>query len=202
MEPEIRLEDLKEKLKIRLKPERYEHTIGVYYTALCMAMKFEEDLSKTAVAALLHDCAKNMSDKELIDICTEDHVEIFKEELDMPDLLHQKAGAIVARKEFGIEDPYILNAIGCHTTGRFDMTLLDKIIFAADYIEPGRYKQRHLPMIRKAAFTDIDYACFLILFDTIEYLNRAHIELHPDTALVYEEFAQKMYSKGLKDGKS
>ena len=196
----MELNEIQAKLKETLNPQRYEHTIGVYYTALCMAMKFEADLEKTGLAAMLHDCAKNLSDEELTALCMEYNIEISGAEILDPQLLHQKAGAIIAKRDYGVDDPEILNAIACHTTGRFDMTLLDKIIFAADYIEPGRYKQKHLPMIRKACFTDIDYAVFLILFDTIEYLNSKNIDLHPDTALVYEEFAQKMYMKGLKNG--
>ena len=158
------LEELQEELKDVLKKKRYNHTIGVRYTAQAMAMCFGEDIVKAGYAGMLHDCAKYLSDVEMMSECTKYHITCSKAEKLKPSLLHAKLGACYAREKYGMEDEQVVSAIRWHTTGKPGMNTLEKIIFIADYIEPDR-------KIRKAAFCDLDKAMYLILKNTLEYLG-------------------------------
>lgn len=168
----MKVPEIKEKLKAELKHSRYEHTIGVAYTAMALAMRYELPIHDAEIAGLLHDCAKCMPNEKLYKICINHNIVLTETEIKNPSLLHSKAGAVVAKRDYGIDDEGILNAIRYHTTGRPGMTMLEKIIFTADYIEPGRAKQKRLPEIRKMAFMDIDACIYMISADTLEYLNQ------------------------------
>ena len=85
-------------------------------------------------------------------------------------------------------DREILDAIACHTTGKTDMTTLDKILYIADYIEPRRYKAENLPIIRKMAFEDLDDTMYAILSGTLEYLDKKGGNIDPMTVEAYEYF--------------
>ncbi len=160
------------KLKKRLDEERFYHTLGVSYTSASLAMKYGFDVDKARLAGLLHDCAKQYSAKELFDLCKKNGLEITKIESEYPSLLHSKYGAFMAEHEFGTCDIEILNAIKYHTTGRPGMSLLEKIVFVADYIEPTRTVLPKLSEIRKISFEDIDKAVIMELEMTIEHLKR------------------------------
>ena len=86
-------------------------------------------------------------------------------------MLHAKYGAWLAEHKYGIEDKEVLDAIRWHTTGRPDMSLLEKIVFTADYIEPRRDKAADLPVVRSVAFIDLDECVYIILKGTLEYLE-------------------------------
>ncbi len=165
------LEELQEELKGVLKKRRYNHTIGVRYTAQAMAMCFDEDIIKAGYAGMLHDCAKYLSDVEIMSECTKHHITCSKAEKLKPSLLHAKLGACYAREKYGMEDELVLSAIRWHTTGKPGMNTLEKIIFIADYIEPDRKMLPGMEEIRKAAFSDLDKAMYLILKNTLEYLG-------------------------------
>lgn len=150
---------------------RFEHTMGVAKTAKKMAEVLGENPNKAYLAGLLHDCAKCISDEEKIKICKENSIEISASEKCNPFLLHAKAGAYFTQYKYHITDTDIINAVRYHTTGRPDMSLLEKIIFTADYIEPGRNKQPNLEELRKSAYLDIDFTVYMILRDTLNYLE-------------------------------
>lgn len=179
-------EDIQSKLKESLKGSRYEHTIGVMYTAGCMAMAHGYDISKAMLAGLLHDCAKCMSYEEQVKICEENRREITECERKNKALLHSKAGAILAKTGYGIEDEEILHAIEYHTTSIAGMNTLDKIIYIADYIEPSRDQAPNLAYIRKLAYSDLDACLAEILYDTLEYLKEKGYIIDPMTAESYE----------------
>lgn len=160
-----------EDLKRTLKPQRFTHTVGVAETAKEMAETFGVNPNKAYFAGMLHDCAKNLSDAELLRICEENNIEVSECEAKSPYLLHGKAGAYIARTKYGITDEEILSAIIWHTTGKPDMTKLEKIVFSADYIEPGRHKQSNLAFLRELSHKDLDLLTFHILKDTVEYLK-------------------------------
>ena len=162
---------LRKWLKKKLDEDRYEHTLGVAYTAVCLAMRYGEDMYKAEIAGLLHDCAKCIPDEIKVSKCQEKGIPITDIEAKNPSLLHAKLGAYYAEKKFHVSDPDILNAILYHTTGRPGMSLLEEIVFVADYIEPRRVKAINLPYIRKLAFLDIDRAVFVILDQTLSYLS-------------------------------
>ena len=177
-----------------LSGKRFQHTLGVAYTAAAMAMKYDVDVKKALIAGLLHDCAKCMSDEKLLKLSEKENIEVTDVERRNPYLLHAKVGAMLASKEYDIDDEEILDAITYHTTGRPGMTDLDKIVFVADYIEPGRDKAPNLAKVRKLAFEDLDGAVRRILKDTLNYLEGekgSDSEIDPMTAKTYEYYQEK-----------
>lgn len=186
----MEIQQMRKKLKKTLDKERYEHTKGVMYTAGCLAMAYEYPVEQAMIAGLLHDCAKCIPNDEKIRICEENHVLITSVERENPTLLHAKAGAVLAKEKYGIKDPQILHAIQVHTTGVPDMSLLDKIIYVADYIEPKRDKAPHLEMIRRIAFSDINQCVAEILYDTLHFLEGRKGSIDPTTQLTYEYYRQ------------
>ena len=172
---------IRKKLKDSLSKSRYEHTLGVEFTSAAMAMKFGADIDRTQLAGLLHDCAKCIDDEEKLEECQKYNVQLTSVEKRNPFLIHSKLGAVYAKEKYGVDDEEILSTIRFHTTGRPDMSLIEKIVFIADYIEPARDKAKNLGLIRKMAFEDIDEAMYLILRDTLEYLKSGAGELDPGT---------------------
>ena len=165
------LEEIQEELKKVLKRKRYQHTVGVRYTAQAMAMCFEEDIEKAGYAGMLHDCAKYLSDEEMLVECRKHHIVCSDTEKIRPSLLHAKLGACYAKEFYGVEDDKVLSGIRWHTTGKPGMSNFEKIIFIADYIEPGRKMIPGMEEIRRAAFCNLDEAMFLILENTLSYLE-------------------------------
>ena len=163
--------EIRKRLKKELDKGRYEHTKGVMYTAGCMAMAYETSIEQAMLAGLLHDCAKCIPDDEKLQICEEHDIPINAVEYESPFLLHAKLGAYLAETVYEVKDPEILHPIKVHTTGAPDMSMLDKIIYIADYIEPGRNKAADLPRVRKLAFEDLDECMYQILKDTLSYLD-------------------------------
>ena len=186
--------DLKElEIKVRegMNESRFRHTLGVMYTAAALAMKYgagqsEDFITRTMVAGLLHDNAKLTDDAKLLDFCYEKNIMVSDCERENAFLLHGKGGAYFAKVEYGIDDEDILNSITWHTTGRPDMSLMEKIIFVADYIEPRRYKQKNLSEIREMAFTDLDLCIYKIAMDTVEFLKENNRPLDEMTVLTQE----------------
>ncbi len=176
---------IRKKLKDCLSKSRYQHTLGVEFTAAAMAMKYSIDIDRAELAGLLHDCAKCIDDEEKLEECKKYNVKITDVEKRNPFLIHSKLGAVYAHEKYGVDDEEILSAIRCHTTGKPDMTTLEKIIFIADYIEPGRDKAKNLAEIRRISFEDIDEAMYMILRDTLEYLESGEGELDPATEETY-----------------
>lgn len=182
--------EMKKKLKKSQDKERYEHTKGVMYTAGCLAMAHGYDVSKAMLAGLLHDCAKCIPNDEKIALCKENNILITPAEAESPFLLHAKLGAHLAEVEYNVSDPEILHAIKVHTTGEPDMSVLDKIIFIADYIEPGRDKAPNLQHVRELAFRDLNACMARILRDTLIYLKSGKGNIDPTTQITYEFYKQ------------
>ena len=160
-----------------LSPHRYAHTLGVMHTACALSMAHSYPMTRAQIAGLLHDCAKYLSNDQLIEIAKKRGLLISPGEEKAPQLLHAKVGALFAEEIYGVQDPAVLRAIRLHTTGSPAMGLLDKIIFVADYIEPGRDRAPHLSDIRQLAFYDLDLAVTLILEDTIAFLEASGAEI-------------------------
>lgn len=181
---------VRERIKGLQTGSRYEHTLGVAYTAACMAFIFGEDPLKAELTGLLHDCAKCYSDSELIQMCTDAGIALSKAQLDSPAVIHAIYGRLLAERDFGICDEDILNSIEYHTTGRPCMSRLEKIIFAADYIEPLRDKASDLPIARQLAFSDLDKCVFEILDSTIRYLRNTGRHIVPETISAHNYYAE------------
>ncbi|MBR5510393.1 MAG: bis(5'-nucleosyl)-tetraphosphatase (symmetrical) YqeK [Lachnospiraceae bacterium] len=182
------IKDLKKDLKKEMDDSRYEHTIGVMYTCAALAMRYGYDLEKAMLAGLMHDCAKCMPNAKKLKVAEKNHLEISNLERKNPFMLHAKLGAFLARKKYDIDDEEILDAIRWHTTGRPNMTLLDKIVYIADYIEPKRDKAPNLPLIRQLAFTDLDQALIKILEDTLGYLGDSPDDVDYMTKMTYDYY--------------
>lgn len=178
---------LEKKLQKYLDRDRMIHTRGVMYTAACLAMVHDCDETDAQVAGLLHDCAKCIPDYKKLKICEKNKITLTDYEKNHPFIIHAKLGSWVARKKYGIHDKEILSAIEYHTTGKPSMTDIEKIIYIADYIEPGRHKAKNLEAIRKMAFIDLNETMYMILEDTLTYLQESKKEIDPttETAHVY-----------------
>jgi len=172
--------EIEEYLKKNLKANRFEHSLGVKRTAVLLAKQYKVDERKANLAGLIHDCAKSLSDKEIIDLVTAEGLKISKVCFKSPQIMHGLAGSIVARNVFKVKDEEILNAVTYHTTGRKNMTTLEKIIFLADFIEPGR-NFFGVETLRALAYKDLERALFLALNNTINYVITKGELLHLDT---------------------
>ncbi len=179
------------RLKSRINDRRFEHSLGVEYTAACMAMIHGVDIEKARIAGLLHDCAKCLPTKEKLEKARKHRLAISKFEENNPDMLHGKLGAYYAKARYEVDDQEILDAITYHTTGRPNMTTLDKIIFIADYIEPNRKELKDMDIIRKEAFSDLDKCVIHILKNTLDYLNNSTNEMDFMTQLTYNYYVNK-----------
>ena len=186
MKPEIL--ELREKLKRKLNKSRYEHSLSVSYTCVCLAMRYEYPLDKAELAGLMHDCAKCYEDEEIIRRCEKHNIAITEEEKMAPAVLHAKYGAWLACDRYHVTEPEILSAIACHTTGKPEMGTLDKILYMADYIEVRRDKAENLPQMRKLAFEDLDEALYQILKGTLAYLERRGCFVDPATRETFEYY--------------
>lgn len=180
--------ELREKLQRKLSKSRYEHSLSVSFTCLCLAMRYEYPLDKAELAGLLHDCAKCYDDDDIITRCEKHQIFVSEDEKKAPAVLHAKYGAWVAKERYGIDDQEILDAIACHTTGKPDMNTLDKILYIADYIEARRDKADNLPQMRKLAFEDLDKALYEILAGTLRYLDKKGCFVDPMTKETFEYY--------------
>jgi len=187
----MNINNIKEKLNKR-NDFRKKHTEGVVKVAVNIAKKYEVNINKVKIAGLLHDYARNLDNKELIKIVESNNIEIDYWEKEIPNLLHSPVGAFLAKKEFKIEDKEILNAIRYHTIGRPDMSLIEKIIFIADIIEPNR-DFPGVNLIREKVKVDIDKAVILVCDFTIKYNIERRRIIHPNTLLTRNKLLKGEY---------
>ncbi len=185
---------LRKQLEKELKPDRFEHTLGVAYTASSMAFLYGADVQKALIAGFLHDCAKSLSHEEQVKVCEKNDIYMTEVERKNHSLLHAKVGVFLAKTQYEIDDPEILDAIRWHTTGREDMSLLEKIIYIADFIEPNRKPLENMNEIRKEAFTDLDRCLAHILHDSVIYIRTIGKECDDATMKAYE-FYKSYYTK-------
>ena len=190
------IKKIRKAMEKTLDAKRFEHTLGVAYLAAALAMRYGYDMQKAQIAGLLHDCAKCMSNDKRLRICRKHNIAVNEIERRNPFLLHAKVGSYIAMQKYNIHDSDIINAILNHTTGRPAMTLLEKIVYVADYIEPGRKQAPNLGEIRKLAFVDLDEALFKILNDTLVYMNQVVGEVDPMTRKTYDFYKIYIEEKG------
>ncbi|MBR5970218.1 MAG: bis(5'-nucleosyl)-tetraphosphatase (symmetrical) YqeK [Lachnospiraceae bacterium] len=181
MKPVKQIAHLRKKLEKLLDEKRLEHTIGVAYTAASLAFVHGADPHQALLAGMLHDCAKYLDDAQMLTLCKKHDIPVSEVEEQAPSLLHAKLGAYFAKKEYEVTDEAVLDAIRCHTTGRPAMTLLEKLLFIADYIEPNRKVLPRIDEIRREAFSDPDLCVLHITEDTLQYLKEKDKTLDPMT---------------------
>lgn len=177
----MELEKIKTILSQSLSEKRYRHSLGVAEEAVRLAEHYGEDPQRAYLAGLVHDCAKEIGGEEAIRLLKEDFgITPDAMSVQMPRLLHGVLGACMAQSRFGIYDAEILDAIRYHTTGKANMGLLAKIIYIADYIEPGR-TYRDVDLLREITYRDIDEAILFGIDFTIRDLVDKGRTIHPDT---------------------
>ena len=167
-----------------LKAKRVRHVLGVEKEAVRLAREYGADVEKARFAALLHDCTKRLSPEEHYALCGEYGVALDEVERAAPKLLHAKTGAAIARAVFGA-DGGVYDAILYHTTGRANMTVLEKVIYLADYIEPNRSFDG-VDVLRAAVYEDIDRGLELGLRMSIEEIEERGGPVHRNTREAHE----------------
>lgn len=167
----------------RLSRNRFEHSLQVAQVAAEMAAHYGLDEDKAYITGLLHDYAKGISGEDLARIAGDNGLIEDEADLEIPDLLHAPVGAWLLRYELGIDDEEMLRAIAYHTTGALAMSELDKIIYLADMIEPGR-DYPGLERLKCVAGRDLDQGMLLGAESTIRYCLEQRRILHPRTIAV------------------
>ncbi|MCL2573027.1 MAG: nicotinate-nucleotide adenylyltransferase [Defluviitaleaceae bacterium] len=180
---------IKKDLQMQLSAERFAHTLSVVKEAESLGRYHFQDseaIKKLRLAALLHDCAKNFCEERPFDIinslCQENNVELGDFFSNAPELAHGLVGAAIAKSRYSIIDHDILDAITCHTFGKSNMTIFDKIVYIADFIEPTRPYSNVRKHAREIAYRNLDEAMIYILKFTIEKTAAKGLPMHPDSA--------------------
>ena len=183
--------DILDWVEARIKPKRFQHTLGVEETAVQLARIYGVNPYEASIAALLHDNAKNLSNEELYRICqtyypqynlTQEYYSVF----------HAFAGAITAKRRYSELSNDVINAICFHTTGRPNMSTLEKIIYAADYAEPGREPFPGLELIREYLFNDLDDGIRHMLQQTVDYVKMKKKKIHPLTITTLDYYTYEV----------
>ena len=167
-----------------LKHARIPHVLGTEQEAVRLALRYGADVDRARTAALLHDCTKRLEMDEQLALCAQYGIELDELEQQALKLLHAKTGAAVARDRFGVDDE-IYSAIFWHTTGHADMTLLEKVIYLADYIEPTR-SFPGVDTLRAACYEDLDKGLLMGLEMTVEEMKERGNPVHSATLAAIE----------------
>lgn len=165
----VQLEKAYDFIKGNLKEKRFIHTLGVVSVAKKLADLNGVSEEKAEIAALTHDIAKNISEDDMKKLLKDENISLSPSEKMTKELWHSILAPVVAKNKLQIEDEEILSAIRWHTTGKENMSTLDKIIFIADMIEPSR-NFKGVDEIRKITLEDLDKGVLLGLDHSIEYL--------------------------------
>lgn len=168
-------------LKKSLSEYRLKHTLSVAETAVWLANRFGVDPVQAHLAGMLHDCAKGMDAPTLLQLIRTGGVSADELELSMPALLHAPAGAALAKSQYHVSDQAVLSAIRWHTTGRRNMTPLEKVVYLADMIEPGRAMYSGLNDLRECARENLDEAVYMAAAQSASYVSGRGKKLHPRT---------------------
>ena len=174
------INSMRTKLQGMLLEKRFNHSLMVCETAKELAKIYGADVKKAEIAGLLHDCAKNFSKDEMFSMCEKYSVKLDEVTKKQVGLIHAFLGAEVAKDLFGIDDEEIYDAIFYHTVGKPDMSLLTKIIYIADAIEPLR-NYDGVEHLRELAHTDLDKALVYQIDITIKSVLKKGSLLHLNT---------------------
>lgn len=170
----MKFEEIKEDVKERISEHRFEHVCGVMKVAEELSKIYKVDLEKVKIAAIAHDVAKEMKDEDVKKFCEDNNIELG-EIVNYPKVIHSHVGAYIAKVEYGIEDEDILNAIKYHTTGRPEMSMLEKVIYLADFLDESRDHEKYQEIYDKVKDLtyggQIDEAMKYTLERTIMYLQ-------------------------------
>ncbi len=178
-------------LKTRLKPERLYHSICVAEKAKHLAEVYGYDTKKAYTAGLVHDIMRYEPVDRMIELIEGDGQTLTESEKNMVVTLHAVAGEVFLRKELGVTDCEILSAVRYHTTGKEDMSLLEKIIYVADLTSEDR-EYPDVAEVREMAEISLDKTCLRGLSFTLEDNARKCRPIHIDTVKAYNYLAERI----------
>lgn len=184
-------EAMEAELASRLKDSRFRHCLGVAETAVFLAHRFGADEERARVAGLLHDCAREYRNEEMLAEAQRRGIAIGEVERAMPLLLHAYIGARRVREIYHVDDAMVEQAIWRHTVGGTGMTDLDKIIWFADMVEPGRDYPGVEELRRLAKTASLDDMVLEGLSQSIRFVVAKGHLIHPDTVLARNELLLK-----------
>lgn len=173
-------------LQKALPRKRFEHSLGVLSTALELAPRYGINPEQTAIAALLHDCGREIPTRDNVQRALELGIAVDAVERRQPILLHAKLGVYYAREKYGVQDNAILEAIRLHTTGDAGMSKLAKLVYLADLVEPHR-DYEGVEGLRQVVRRDLDEAMLAAYGHTMAYLIQQGLLIHPNCVAGYNE---------------
>jgi predicted HD superfamily hydrolase involved in NAD metabolism len=185
-------EQIREKVKAELSPKRFRHVQGVVETADKLARIHGANPEQARLGAWIHDFAREWPQEKLLNMAKDNHVDAIYFEIS--ELLHGHIAAAIAPQEFGIQAEDVRNAARYHTSGRVGMSLLEKVVYLADAIEPGR-KYPAVEELRRVAEEDLDLALAMSFDQTIEYLIRRRQPIFPLTVLARNELWKSIWGR-------
>lgn len=188
-------EEYIQEIKGRLSEKRFRHSIYVAAEAKRLAERYGADPQKAETAGILHDIMKDTPAGEQLQIIRGFGIILDTVEENSTKLLHAISGAAVAEKQLGVSDPAILSAIRYHTTARKDMTLLEKVLYIADYISEDR-DYEGVELMREFAAESLEQAMYEGLAFTIRDLTAKGQPVHVDTVNAYNEMILLGFSGG------
>ena len=181
-------------VKSRMSQRRFEHSVNVCFTAKMLAEKYGANKNKAMIAGILHDITKESSPEYHMSIIRKFKIPITKYDTMSKGMLHSITGSTYAEKVLRIRDRDIINAIRYHTTGREGMSLLEKVVFVADFTSSER-DYRGVEKIRKCASEDLDLGVLSGLLFSINNLLEVKVPIHPNTILAYNDMVIKRRQK-------
>ena len=189
------LKEAKELARKRLGDKRYHHTLNVEKMAVKLAKRYGADCDQAALAALLHDTAKEMPTADQLALLRA-HPDLAGNTENRPTpIWHGVCAAILARTQWGVTDEAVLSAVACHTAGKPGMTLLDKILFLADMTSEERDFDG-VEELRQLEMEDIDKAMYKALDDSITFVKKGNKPLDSMSAAAWEDFRKLLAARG------
>jgi len=189
--PDTLRHDILHWLSDNVPESRLQHVLRVEQMAIALAKDHSLDTDKAAQAGLMHDLAKYFKPQMLLEIAHREGLLLDPVDELTPHLLHAEVGAIVARDQFGIQDPEILEAIANHTLGRPGMSALSCVVFLADSLEPGRGNTPTLNILRHNSRQNLPRAVWMSCDDSIKHLTESRRLIHPRVLLTRNWFLQQ-----------
>ena len=191
----MNLKQAKELVRGRLSDKRYEHTINVKKMAVKLAKRYGADEEKAALAAILHDSAKEISKDEMREIMRQYPQYAEGGERRPTPVWHGICASILARTQWGVEDEAILSAIACHTAGKPGMSKLDKIVYLADMTSAER-DWPGVNKLRKLELKDLDAAMLAALKQTNDFVLSQGKPLDPVSKAAYDDIKARVNARG------
>lgn len=192
----MELDEYKKLIKTKMSDYRFTHSVNVSKEAKKLAKLYGADERKAEVAGILHDITKEIPKEEQLQIITDSGIILDDVQKKAPKLWHGISGSVYVREKLNIDDEDILNAIRYHTTGRAGMSLLEKIIFVADFTSAER-TYKGISTMRKKSRKSLESAMLYGFKFTFSDLSKRELAIHPDEVFCYNEIVlSNLSSKG------